>query len=612
MQYAPLLKERGYITDEHITYVQDRIRNEGVSEEQGFLDLGVPADALRALLSAYYDLPTREIVASVRTKNDVLQYIAEESAQHYRMVPLEVRDGTLIVGVEDPSMPGLRDALNFITANRGIPYALEVLLAKDVAAALKFYENIKGDVGEALGAIDDDIASLDEEVAKVGGGDVDALGEDAPVTKIVSTILKYAIDGRASDIHIEPYETALIVRFRIDGDLFRSLELPKRIHPAVVARIKILAQLRLDEKRKPQDGRFSVNIHNRKVDFRVSVLPTSHGEKVVMRILDTLQGTRTFDEIGVTPHIAASIRAALKRPHGIILLSGPTGSGKTTTLYAMLQELDRERKNVISLEDPVEYNIEGVAQSQVRPEIGYTFAAGLRSILRQDPDIIMVGEIRDRETAQLAVQAALTGHLVLSTIHTNSAMGVVTRLIDMGVDPYLIAPTLRLAIAQRLVQRLCPTNARVIPRTGAVAEMLEKEFADLPPQYHDRIPKGGDFLQAQPSDDCPTGKKGRLAILETLEITDEIQKIILEGADEQRMYEVARKNGFTNLREDAMIHALKHDISYDEISIMSGEESASTTAEIEDAAIVAAAPAASAATPEPTPVVAPVSPSVEV
>lgn len=581
MQYAPLLKERGYITDEHITYVQDRIRNEGIREEQGFLDLGMPADALRAVLSAYYELPTREVAPNVRTKNDVLQYIAEESAQHYRMVPLEVRDGTLIVGVEDPGMPGLRDALNFITANRGIPYALEVLLARDIDIALKFYENIKGDVGEALGAIDSDVASLDEEVAKVGDNDIDALGEDAPVTKIVSTILRYAIDGRASDIHIEPYERTLIVRFRVDGELVRSLELPKRIHPPVIARVKILAQLRLDEKRKPQDGRFSVTIHNRKVDFRVSILPTSHGEKAVMRILDTLQGTRSFDEIGVTPHIAAIIRTALKRPHGIILLSGPTGSGKTTTLYAMLQELDRERKNVISLEDPVEYNIDGVSQSQVRPEIGYTFASGLRSILRQDPDIIMVGEIRDRETAQLAVQAALTGHLVLSTIHTNSAVGVVTRLIDMGVDPYLIAPTLRLAIAQRLVQRLCPTNARVIPRVGVAEEMLRKEFADLPPEFHSRIPAGGEFLQAQPSDDCPTGKKGRLAVLEALEVTDEIQKIILEGADEQRIYEAARRKGFTTLREDAMIHALKHDISYDEIGIMSGEDVA-TTAEIED------------------------------
>ncbi len=580
MQYAPLLKEHGYITDEHIAYVQGRIQNEGLTEEAVFLELGVPVDALRGILSQYYDLPTRAVDSQVRIKNDVLQYIAEESAQHYRMVPLDFTDGTLTVGVADPDVPGLRDALNFIANNRGVAYVLEVLLEQDLSAALKSYENIRGDVGEALGEIDTDIASLDEEVAKVGDSEVDALSEDAPVTKIVSTILKYAIDGRASDIHIEPYEALLVVRFRVDGDLIRSLELPKRIHPSVIARIKILSQLRLDEKRKPQDGRFSIKIHNRKVDFRVSILPTSQGEKVVMRILDTLQGTRSFAEIGITPHIAANIRKALKAPHGIVLLSGPTGSGKTTTLYAMLQELDRERKNIISLEDPVEYNIEGISQSQVRPEIGYTFASGLRSILRQDPDVIMVGEIRDRETAQLAVQAALTGHLVLSTIHTNSSIGVVTRLIDMGVDPYLIAPTLRIAIAQRLVQRLVKDSARPVPRTPAMNMMIEKEFADLPPQYHNRIPTADHLLQAMPSAASPTGKSGRIAMLETLEITEEIQKIILEGADEQRIYASARANGFTTLREDAIIHALNHDISYDEVEVMTGEELASSVEEV--------------------------------
>src|SRR3989338_6065835 len=576
MQYAPLLKEHGYITDEHIAYVQGRIQNEGLTEEAVFLEIGVPADAMRGLLAQYYDLPTRAIDAQVRIKNDVLQYIAEESAKHYRMVPLDFVNGTLTVGVADPDMPGIRDALNFIASNRGVTYVLEVLLEQDLEHALKSYENIKGDVGEALGEIDTDIASLDEEVAKVGDNEIDALSEDAPVTKIVSTILRYAIDGRASDIHVEPYESLLVVRFRVDGELVRSLELPKRIHPSVIARIKILAQLRLDEKRKPQDGRFSVKIHNRKVDFRVSVLPTSQGEKIVMRILDTMQGARTFAEIGITPHVAETIRKALKSPHGIILLSGPTGSGKTTTLYAMLQELDREKKNIISLEDPVEYNIEGISQSQVLPEIGYTFASGLRSLLRQDPDIIMVGEIRDRETAQLAVQAALTGHLVLSTIHTNSAIGVITRLIDMGVDPYLIAPTLRIAIAQRLVQRLVKDNAKPIARAGAMEMMIQKEFADLPPQYHSRIPQSDHLLQAMPSAASPTGKKGRIAMLEALDITEDIQKIILEGADEQRIYASARANGFTTLREDAIIHALNHDISYDEVEVMTGEELAAS------------------------------------
>src|SRR3989338_4224613 len=262
--------------------------------------------------------------------------------------------------------------------------------------------------------------------------------EDAPVTKIVATILHYATEGEASDIHIEHVGDKVRVRFRVDGVLNTSLILPIKVYSAVVARIKILCNMRLDEKRKPQDGRFSAKIEGRKIDFRVSTFPAYFGEKIEMRILYSEKGVNPLDKMGLSERNLKLIRDAIKRPYGLILMSGPTGSGKSTTLYSMLNEVDRESKNVISLEDPVEYNIPGMNQSQVRPEIGYTFANGLRSPLRQDPDIIMVGEIRDKETASLAIQAALTGHLVLSTIHTNNAVGVIPRLIDMGVDPYLI------------------------------------------------------------------------------------------------------------------------------------------------------------------------------
>lgn len=573
MEYTKLLQRKGILTEEHVGYIQERLAEGKETEETILATMGVTPESLRSILSEYYELPTREISKNIRIKNDVLEYVGEDSARHYRMVPVEVKNSVLVVAVEDPEAPGMRDALNFITSNKGLPYSLEVVLPSDIDNGLLFYENIKGDVGEVLESYESDgITSLDEEISKVGSDELDALSEDAPVTKIVSTILRYAINGGASDIHIEPYEQTLVVRFRIDGDLAKSLELPKRIHPPVIARVKILAQLRLDEKRKPQDGRFSTRIDNRKIDFRVSMLPTSNGEKAVLRILDTFRGTRSFDEIGVTPHVADIIRRAIKKPHGIILMTGPTGSGKTTTLYAMLQEMDREKRNIVSLEDPVEYNIEGVSQSQIRPEIGYTFANGLRSILRQDPDIIMVGEIRDKETAQLAVQAALTGHLVLSTLHTNSALGVVTRLIDMGIDPYLIAPTLRVAIAQRLVQRICPGAGRPVERTGAVAQMIDEQFKDLPDEYRDRIPESDHFLLAEPTDECPTGKKGRVAILEAVEIDQDLQRIILDDADEAKMYEVARRKGFLTLKEDAIVRALNHEISYDEISIMSGEE----------------------------------------
>lgn len=287
-----------------------------------------------------------------------------------------------------------------------------------------------------------------------------AITEDAPVTKIVATVLRHASEQRASDIHIEPMVDQTRVRFRIDGVLLTNITLPSKVHSSVVARIKVLSNMRLDEKRKPQDGRFSARVGGNKVDFRVSTFPTYYGEKVVMRILGSAAKDLKLESLGFSERDLALIRAAIKKPYGLVLVSGPTGSGKSTSLYAILNEIDRERQNVLSLEDPVEYTIPGVSQSQVRPEIGYTFATGLRTTLRQDPNIIMVGEIRDSETADLAVQAALTGHLVLSTIHTNNAIGIVPRLLDMGVEPYLIPPVLILGMAQRLVRTLCPGGGK--------------------------------------------------------------------------------------------------------------------------------------------------------
>jgi type II secretory ATPase GspE/PulE/Tfp pilus assembly ATPase PilB-like protein len=254
----------------------------------------------------------------------------------------------------------------------------------------------------------------------------------------------------------------------------------------------------------------------------------------------------------------------------MILITGPTGSGKSTTLYAMLNEVDREGKNVLSLEDPVEYNIKGVSQSQMRPEIGYTFAAGIRSVLRQDPDIIMVGEIRDKETAQLAVQAALTGHLVLSTLHTNNAAGAVPRLVDMGVDPYLLAPTLNLVVAQRLVRRICPDSGKKVPITGAIKRMVEEQFADLPEKYRKQIPKGTEFLSIEPTGNCPAGTRGRVGVYEMLELTDEVRQVILEGADESTLYKIVRGRGMFSLKEDTIIKAMKKIVPFEEIAQIGG------------------------------------------
>jgi type IV pilus assembly protein PilB len=348
--------------------------------------------------------------------------------------------------------------------------------------------------------------------------------------------------------------------------MYTSLLLPVSVHSGVVARIKILANLKLDEKRKPQDGRFRATVNGRKIDFRVSTFPAYYGEKVVLRILDSGKGIKTIDSMGLSDEQKAMIREALDAPYGMILITGPTGSGKSTTLYSMLNELDRETQNVISLEDPVEYSIPGVSQSQVRPEIGYTFANGLRSILRQDPDIIMVGEIRDKETAQLAVQAALTGHLVFSTLHTNNAAGVIPRLIDMEIDPYLIAPTLILTIGQRLVRTMCPESKRMVPMSESVRMMIDEDFKDLPKEFHNKIAIPDHIYQAVPSPQCPSGTKGRTAVYEFLKVDKSLEHTILKNPTEQAVFENARAAGMLTMREDAMRKSFEGVVPFEEVN----------------------------------------------
>ena len=328
--------------------------------------------------------------------------------------------------------------------------------------------------------------------------------------------------------------------------------------------------MRLDEKRKPQDGRFSATIAGRKIDFRVSTFPAFYGEKVVMRILDASRGLQKLDEMGLSEENIKIIKDAILRPYGLILISGPTGSGKTTTLYAMLNEVDKEEKNVLSLEDPVEYNIPGMNQSQVRPEIGYTFATGLRTTLRQDPDIIMVGEIRDKETAELAIQAALTGQLVLSTIHTNNAVGVVPRLLEMGIDPYLIPPTLIIAMAQRLVKVLCPKSGKQVPVEDSLKIMIDKQFEDLPEKYKKEISEIKYVYEAEPSKNCPNGTKGRIAVFEVMTMSKELEKVILENPTDASIRKVARDAGMITMKEDAILKSSQKIIPFREVNTLGG------------------------------------------
>jgi len=514
------------------------------------------------------DLPTRALKES-EISGKVLEYIPQESAEHYKIVPLSVNDGVLEVGAVDPNNIGARDALNFISSRIGMPYKLFLISEEDFKMALGRYKGLSGEVNKELDALESELSVKNpEKDDTISKEDDTKIVEDAPVTKIVATILSHASAERASDIHIEPTHENVRVRFRVDGELNTSLTLPIKVHSAVVARIKIMSNMRLDEKRKPQDGRFSTKIEGRKVDFRVSTFPTYYGEKVVMRILDQTKGLKGLDEMGLSEVNLNLIRKALKRPYGLILISGPTGSGKSTTLYSMLKELDREHMNVLSLEDPVEYSIDGVSQSQIHPEIDYTFATGLRTTLRQDPDIIMVGEIRDKETAQLAIQAALTGHLVFSTIHTNNAIGVIPRLIDMGVDPFLIAPTLALAMAQRLVRTLCPNTGKSIPVEDSIKMMIDKQFADLPEEFKKSIPFGKEVYEIEKTPECPNGTSGRTAVVEVIEMDKNLESVILKNPTDVEIYKVARAKGMLSMKEDAMIKAFQKIIPFEEINTL--------------------------------------------
>ncbi len=517
---------------------------------------------------------------------EVLRAIPQESAEHYQIAPLSIVDDVLEVGMVNPDSIEAIDALNFISRTSGLPFKVFSISREDFDKVLTMYRGLRGEVEQAITDLategptptevastktnDDGLAPLDLEDPNLSKSLLNKdrnIQEDAPAIKIVSTLLRYAIDGKASDVHIEPLPSGVRVRYRVDGELHTSVVLPIATHRAIVARIKVLSSIRLDERRKPQDGRFSATIDGRQIDFRVSTFPSYNGEKIVMRILDREQGFIPLDQIGLTPRNLEIMRRAIARPHGLILISGPTGSGKSTTLYSMLSELDREHKNILSLEDPIEYFVEGIIQSQVHPEIGYTFASGLRTTLRQDPDVIMVGEIRDGETAKLAIQAALTGHLVLSTIHTNDAVGTIPRLIDMGVEPYLISPVLVASIAQRLVRRFCDGAAQETPITESAKSLIQSEMSSLPEKY--RFPVKDTVYEAVRTPTCPTGMHGRLAVFEVLEMSPKLENVVLKNPVESKLWEVARAEGMLTMREDAIQKVFEKKVPFSEINNLS-------------------------------------------
>lgn len=599
----PLLQKKGVLSETDVEEISKETQDSERSLEEILISRGVSDEDILNAKGEHWNIPARSL-KNYTIPYDVLQYIPEESAKHYQVVPLGHVDDVLEVGIVDPDNIDALDALNFISTKKGIPFKAYLISKNDYQKGLEMYRGLSSEVGRAL-------TELNTEEKKVSEGSVTSLGEEqetqnlddleqtvqaagkkgqandireeAPVTKIVATILRSAIDARTSDIHIEPEYDQTKVRFRVDGVLNKSLVLPAKVQRAVIARIKILAGIKLDERRKPQDGRFSATIGGRRIDFRVSTFPTYYGEKAVLRILDSERGAITLQDLGMNKEQLGAVKKAVAAPYGMILITGPTGSGKSTSLYAMLNEVDKDGKNVLSLEDPVEYNIPGVSQSQMRPDIGYTFASGIRSVLRQDPDIIMVGEIRDKETAQLAVQAALTGHLVLSTLHTNNAAGAVPRLVDMGVDPYLLAPTLTLIVAQRLVRRICPDSGRAVPIDGAMKKMIDEQFADLPEKYRSHIPQAKEVLMVQPSGNCPTGTRGRLGVYEMLQIDDDIRKAILEGSDESIIHKISRQKGMFSLKEDTIIKAMQKLIPFEEVATIGGLMDVEEEEEVEEA-----------------------------
>jgi len=569
MAILDLLIEKGIIKKDDAKFAEKKAQETGDSVEKILEEMGVPQETTLRIKGEYYNIP----IISLSNQNiplSVLKYISEDAVTHYKIAPLFLKEGILEVGVVDPDNMEARDALIFITGKLNLPFKIFLISENDFNKVLESYKGLSGEVTKALSELETDLSSDLKEIEFSKTGDSSKtetkIIEDAPVTKIVATILRYAAEGNASDVHIEHMANKVRVRFRVDGILHTSLILPIEVHQAVVARIKILSNMKLDEKRKPQDGRFSAKIDSRKIDFRVSTFPAYYGEKVVMRILDQTKGIQTLEETGLSKENLKMIREAITRPYGMILISGPTGSGKTTTLYSMLSEINRDEKNVLSLEDPIEYNIDGMSQSQVFPEIGYSFASGLRTTLRQDPDVIMVGEIRDKETAQLAVQAALTGHLVLSTIHTNTATGVVPRLIDMGVDPYLIPPTLILTMAQRLVRKICPDTGTPLKIEGSVKAMIENQFKDIPDEFKGVIPKTENVYNLETTNLCPSGTRGRIAVFEMFKMDSDIEKVILTNPVESEVYKIARKKGMITMKEDAIIKAMNKEIPFEAVN----------------------------------------------
>jgi general secretion pathway protein E len=487
-----------------------------------------------AAIAARLGLPFRETIDESRLDPALLGRLPLAFARSHGILPLALADGVLLTAVADPTDLHAQDELRTLF---GVPLAVEVVPASVLQEVQnRLYAQLSTTAQEVVQELEaEDLSAV--ATAFNEPKDLLELADEAPVIRLLNSILFQAIKERASDVHIEPYERDLTVRFRIDGILYPILQPPKVVQEALASRVKIMAGLNIAEKRLPQDGRIKVVVAGREVDIRVSTIPTFYGERIVLRLLDKQRGVISLASIGLAERDNAIMERLLKRTSGIILVTGPTGSGKTTTLYAALNHLNAPEKNIITIEDPIEYQLRGVGQIQVNPKIDLTFAQGLRSILRQDPDIIMVGEIRDAETAEIAMQASLTGHLVLSTLHTNDAATAVTRLIDMGIEPFMVASTLSAVVAQRLVRTICPH--------------CREEFR--PDRAYPGIELPAVLYRGRGCDHCfGHGTKGRIGIYELLAIDQELCGMIIRRESAGAIKEYALAHGMQTLRDDGM------------------------------------------------------------
>lgn len=501
---------------------------------------------------------------------DILSLLPADVAERFMAVPLAEMQNRLAVAMIDANNVQAVDYLS----NR-IQRPLKVFMASEESIR-HVLDQYKTD----LSTVDAAAQATQEESASESSG-IKTIVQDSPISRALSTILEYAVKSHASDIHIEPLEKALKIRCRVDGVLREIMQLPKSIEPALVSRIKILSNLKIDEHRIPQDGQFAVNVSGKEVDLRIAISPVVWGEQVVIRLLDKSGNSFNLEDMGYAGRALRAIRKGIRRPNGMILTSGPTGSGKSTSLYALIKEIKDDTVNIVTLEDPVEYKMDGVNQIQVNADVGLTFASGLRSILRQDPDVVMVGEIRDSETANLAVQAALTGHLVFSTLHTNSASGVLPRLLDMGIEPFLIASTVNTIIGQRLVRRVAkqrdlyqssPLETQTIQNT--VGHLLPKTKEQVPVFVQDLgydslpIANQSSFVLAKGRDtpQTPRGYSGRAGLYEVMDVTEEIQDLIVKRATTAEIQRMAIQQGMITMRQDGYLKALNGITTLEEVN----------------------------------------------